>query len=147
MLLKIDVKPEDIIYNKGGRIIVKVHHYSQFANGAHLCTVNGNTVAEFKPIAERMVSAEKSFCELVIDRIGCTKEEAEKVLSVYLKEKIAKMDAVNGKITLKHGIFWENDILKNAINGDDFEKSVLVSQIKEAIQTIINLRDEIKRRS
>lgn len=48
MLLKIDVKPEDILMNKNGRIIIKLHYYSRFAIGAHLCTVKGNTLKDFK---------------------------------------------------------------------------------------------------
>ena len=47
MLLKIDVRPEDIIFNKGGKIVVRVHYYSQFANGAHLNTVDGSTIEDF----------------------------------------------------------------------------------------------------
>jgi len=47
MLLKIDVKPEDIIFNKSGRIIIKLHKYAQWANGAHLATVHGNTKGDF----------------------------------------------------------------------------------------------------
>lgn len=48
MLLKIDVKPEDIIQNKNGRIIIKINYFSAFGIAAHLCTVDGETIEEFQ---------------------------------------------------------------------------------------------------
>ena len=49
MLLKIDVpRAEDIIYNKNGRIIVKVRRYGQFASAAHLNTIDGETLEDFE---------------------------------------------------------------------------------------------------
>jgi hypothetical protein len=47
MLLSIDVKPEDVVFNKGGRIIIKVRYYSQFATAASLITVKGETKKDF----------------------------------------------------------------------------------------------------
>lgn len=47
MLLKIDVKPEDIIFNKDGRIIVKLHYYAEFSNGAHFAVTKGETKEDF----------------------------------------------------------------------------------------------------
>lgn len=47
MLLKIDVKPEDIIYNNNGRIIVKLHYYGPWSNGAHLAVTDGETKSDF----------------------------------------------------------------------------------------------------
>ena len=48
MLLAIDVKPEDIIFNKNGRIIVKVNYYAQFSIGAHLWVTDGETKKDFE---------------------------------------------------------------------------------------------------
>ena len=47
MLLKIDVKPEDIIFNENGRIIIKVKRYGQFTTAAHLATTDGETKTDF----------------------------------------------------------------------------------------------------
>ena len=47
MLLKIDVKPEDIIYNKGGRIIVRLKYFSAYADGAHISISDGQTKDDF----------------------------------------------------------------------------------------------------
>lgn len=48
MILSIDVKPENILMNKNGRIVVKLDYYAQWANGAWLCTTEGETLEDFK---------------------------------------------------------------------------------------------------
>jgi len=48
MLLKIDVRPEDIIQNTRGRLIIKLHYYAAFATGPHLNTVEGSTLEDFE---------------------------------------------------------------------------------------------------
>ncbi len=68
-----------------------------------------------KAVAIRIVNAENRFIANVQDLAGCTKEAAEKVLRVYRNLKIAKMDAVNGVISVKHGMYLDADILANAI--------------------------------
>lgn len=55
-----------------------------------------------------------NFYESVMLVTGCTQQEAEKVLEVYLKLKIAKITAHDG-IQLKHGAFWDKAVLLNAI--------------------------------
>lgn len=47
MLLKIDFKPEDVVYQANGRIVLKVHHYGPFAHGCHMLTTTGETMADF----------------------------------------------------------------------------------------------------
>jgi hypothetical protein len=68
-----------------------------------------------RQVARRIVNAEESFMATVIERTGCTAHEAAKVLSVYRKAKVVKMDAVGGTLKVKHGVFWDADILRNAI--------------------------------
>jgi hypothetical protein len=70
----------------------------------------------FKDIAQRTVNAENSFVESVMNCGACTKAEAEKVMAYYLKHKIAKMDAVIGRISVKHGAYLDADVIRNAIN-------------------------------
>lgn len=48
MLLKIDIQNGEILQNKNGRIIIKLKYYSQYATAAHLCTVEGETLADFE---------------------------------------------------------------------------------------------------
>lgn len=47
MLLKIDVKPEDIIHNDKGSIVIKLHYYTAFAMAAYLVTAHGYTMEDF----------------------------------------------------------------------------------------------------
>lgn len=69
-----------------------------------------------QPLAQKMVNAENNFIANVISISGCTKIEAEKVLATYRKFKVVKMDAVNGVLSVKHGAFWDVDVIQNAIN-------------------------------
>lgn len=66
-------------------------------------------------VAQRMVNAENNFLQLVMEK-GFSREEAIKIMQTYLKLKVAKLDAVNGVISLKHGAYWESDTLRNALN-------------------------------
>ena len=47
MLLKIDFRPEDVVYKGKGRIVLKLHYYSQFSTGCHLNSVPGDTYKDF----------------------------------------------------------------------------------------------------
>lgn len=67
-----------------------------------------------RAVAQRIVNAEKNFIECVMAN-GFTKEEAEKVLRTYRKAKVIKVDPVLGRITVKHGVYWEKDVLRNAV--------------------------------
>lgn len=58
----------------------------------------------------------QNFIENVMRITNCTKAEAKRVHDLYLKEKIAKYDSrCNGSLDVKHGVFWEKDVLENAI--------------------------------
>lgn len=69
-----------------------------------------------KQIAQRLVNTEKIFIDTIQEKVDCTEKEALKVLKIYKKEKIVKFDAVGGRPIFKHGVFLENDVIKNAIN-------------------------------
>lgn len=69
----------------------------------------------FRNMAQRIVSAESAFIANVMER-GFTKEEAEKVLRVYRKARVIRLDAVGGVYTVKHGAFWDIEVLRNAVN-------------------------------
>jgi len=47
MLLKIDFKKEDVVFQSDSRIILNVKYFTEFANGCHLSTVKGNTEKHF----------------------------------------------------------------------------------------------------
>ena len=48
MLLKIDYDPKDVIEQSDGRIVLKLHFFSAYAQGAHLCTVEGESARDFR---------------------------------------------------------------------------------------------------
>jgi len=74
------------------------------------------TLSGTKQIARRIINAETEFIQNVIDRMNCSILSAEKVLRIYRKEKIVKLDPIMGRYNLKHGVFWDKDVLKNTIN-------------------------------
>lgn len=69
----------------------------------------------YKQIAQRIVNAENNFIELVMNAGKCSKDEAEKVFNLYRKEKFIKLDAVGGTYKVKHGQFWDYEVLQRAI--------------------------------
>ena len=68
----------------------------------------------FQNIAQRMANAEKDFADIILSRIDCGDYVARKIVAYYLKNKLAKLDAVNGRITVNHGALLERDILIRA---------------------------------
>ncbi len=69
----------------------------------------------YKAIAQRINNAEESFTNALVEIADITTEEAHKVMNLYLKNKLAKLDAVNGTIKVKHGAFLEKDVILNAV--------------------------------
>lgn len=69
----------------------------------------------FKAIAERMDHAERDFAETIATLGGCSIEEGRAVTRLYLKHKLAKLDAVMGRISVKHGAYLDRSAITNAI--------------------------------
>ena len=69
-------------------------------------------------IATRMEQAVANFIEVLMKQGGISKVEAEKVYQTYRKMKIVKMDAVNGRIDVKHGGFLDRDVIRRALQGE-----------------------------
>ena len=74
-----------------------------------------NKLPGTKQIAQRIVNAEEAFIEVLMAK-GFNREEAVKAMGVMLKLKVAKLDAVSGTIRVKHGIYLEVDVIRNAVN-------------------------------
>jgi len=68
-----------------------------------------------KNIAQRSVNAENRFIDSVMEQFNFTKDEAEKILSVYKKHKLVKIDYVMGQCILKDGRFWDKYPMENAL--------------------------------
>lgn len=67
-------------------------------------------------LVTRQINAMNSFVEAVQEQFGKSKEQAEKVLSVFRKAKAVKFDTNNGQWTLSHGAFWDADVINRAID-------------------------------
>lgn len=65
--------------------------------------------------ANRIVNAENSFIECLMTAASITHAEAEKVLAIYRKSRAVKLDAVGGTLTVKHGAFWDRDVILRAL--------------------------------
>lgn len=66
-----------------------------------------------RAMAQRAVNAESNFLDSAMDR-GLTRDEAACALATYRRERIVKLDAVNGVYSVARGVFWEPDVLRRA---------------------------------
>lgn len=65
--------------------------------------------------AIRMLNAEARFLDGLKEAANLTEAEAIKVLAVYRKARVVKMDAVGGVLSVKHGAFWGVDVIRRAL--------------------------------
>ncbi len=63
----------------------------------------------------RIENAHENFTETLMRLGGINKVEAAKVKSFYLKNKIAKLDTGIGRISVKHGVYLEKSVIKDAV--------------------------------
>jgi len=77
---------------------------------AHIETIPGT-----KAVAERIVRAHIDFIETLMNLSNISREDAVKVKDLYLKNKIAKCDAVIGRISVKHGAFLDKEVILRAV--------------------------------
>jgi hypothetical protein len=66
-------------------------------------------------VAQRMVNAENDFRQVIMER-GFARDEANKAMRTMLKLKVAKLDAVNGRISVVHGAYLDHQAIRNAVN-------------------------------
>ena len=67
-----------------------------------------------KNTAIRFINAENNFLSYLTERAGITEAEAVKVLALYRKMKVIKIDAVVGQWNVKHGAFLDADVIRRA---------------------------------
>lgn len=70
---------------------------------------------EMELVAQRSINATNRFIETCMEHHCFSQEQAEHILAVYRKLKIIKIDVVGGGYTLKDGIYYEKDIMQNAL--------------------------------
>ncbi len=66
-------------------------------------------------IAARITIAKTNFAQTVQEISGCSAEEAAKITAYYLQNKIATLHANSARITVKHGMFLDREVLTNAV--------------------------------
>jgi hypothetical protein len=64
-----------------------------------------------REIAQRIVNAEEGFIEIIRER-GFTRDEAIMVMQTMLRLKLAKLDPVIGRISVKHGALLESETIR-----------------------------------
>lgn len=65
--------------------------------------------------ATRIANAENDFVDYLVNAASISAKEARKVMAFYLKKKFAKLDAVGGRISVKHGAFLDRDVILRAV--------------------------------
>ena len=61
------------------------------------------------------MNTKQKFINAVIEQFGFLMEDAELIYNYYLKERILKIDKVNGGFSLSHGTFWDKKIMNLAL--------------------------------
>lgn len=69
----------------------------------------------FEAIAQRAANAESAFIDALQANNGITREDASRVLTYYLKHRIAKIDHGIGHVNVKHGAFLDQDVILRAV--------------------------------
>lgn len=73
------------------------------------------TIPGTKAVAERIVRAHVNFAATLAERGGIGADDAKAVAAWYLKNKCAKLDAVGGVISVKHGRLLDREVIKRAV--------------------------------
>jgi len=74
-----------------------------------------NIANSTKGFATREHNAVVRFIDSVVEQFGFSVDQAEKILSVFRKLKVVKIDGVNGQYSLKHGGLWDREVMERAL--------------------------------
>ncbi|MEQ9131109.1 MAG: LPD1 domain-containing protein [Salinisphaeraceae bacterium] len=66
------------------------------------------------PMAQREFNAQRSFMDAAMEQFGLTDDEAGRAFQTLRKQKLVKVDPVNGQFTLKDGRFWDGEVMRRA---------------------------------
>lgn len=66
-------------------------------------------------VYDRLKIAEAWFTGIVMEEIGCTEDNALKIMDLYLSNKLMKPDIGVNRFKMKDGRFWEKDVLLRAL--------------------------------
>jgi hypothetical protein len=68
-----------------------------------------------KNTAIRIVNAEESFAETLMQIANISKADAFKAIATLRKVKAIKVDAVGGRMVVKHGAYMDADVIRRAV--------------------------------
>ena len=69
-----------------------------------------------KQIAQRIVNAENNFIDTLMTLGDVSRADATKAMRAMLRLKVAKLDAVSGRINVKHGAYLDREVIQRAVN-------------------------------
>jgi hypothetical protein len=69
----------------------------------------------FRDMAQRQNNAANSFYDSLAEQFHFSKEDAEKILAVYIYRKVIKLDPITGQFNLKHGAYWDKEVMSRAL--------------------------------
>lgn len=72
------------------------------------------TIPGTRSIGERLARGELAFLVTLRELGGIDSDEAVKVAALYRKNRITKMDAGIGRVSVKHGAFLDRDVIRRA---------------------------------
>jgi hypothetical protein len=73
-------------------------------------------MSSLKDMAIREMNAGNNFITSLVEQFDLSPDQAEKVLTVFIKVKAVKLNRTMGKFELRHGAFWEKEVIERALN-------------------------------
>lgn len=71
------------------------------------------------PMAQRLLNARQAFAEVLVELGGISPEQAERLMNLMLRHKVAKVDYQLGRINVSHGFYLDRYVIQqNALEAD-----------------------------
>lgn len=82
---------------------------------AEIATTRRLLRGSLSDFAVRETNARANFAETLAAAGGISEGDAIKVMNLYLKSKLAKLDRHIGRISVKHGAYLDRDVIRRAV--------------------------------
>jgi len=79
------------------------------------------TASSGHDMAVRVANAAQRFVDYATEAYGFTTDEAKRILLVYQAAKVLKLGANDGQFHIKHGVFLDEEPMRNALAIKDSE--------------------------
>lgn len=84
--------------------------------------ITSKTTQATRAIAQRIVNAHLGFQDVLVEIAGIERLDAERVTNFYLTKKLAKLDPVGGRISVKHGAYLDRAAILAAVEQSKVQK-------------------------